>query len=151
MLLVFFDSEGIVHHEYAPACQTMNKDFYLQVFRRLRESVRRKRPEKWRDSTGSCTMTMRPHTLHTLCSGFWPNRAPLSCSSRHTYQISHRVTFSYYQGLSKFWRTPIWGNGGHQTKFDEDIPKEVFAKCFQQWQQCWAKCLAAEGKYVEEN
>ena len=48
------------------------------------------------------TTTMLPHTLHILCSSFWPNTAPLSCSSRHTHQISHRVTFSYSQGLRKF-------------------------------------------------
>ena len=53
-------------------------------------------------ATGSCTTTMRPHTLHNLCSSFWPNTALLSCSSRHTHQISHRVTFSYSQGLRKF-------------------------------------------------
>jgi len=55
-------------------------------------------------ATGSCTTTMRPHTLHILCSSFWPNTAPLSCSSRHNHQISHRVTFSYSQGLRKFWK-----------------------------------------------
>ena len=53
-------------------------------------------------ATGSCTTTMHPHTLHILCSSFWPNTAPLSCSSRHTHQISHRVIFSYSQGLRKF-------------------------------------------------
>jgi len=55
-----------------------------------------------RMATGSFTTTMRPHTLHILCSSFWPNTAPLSCNSRHTHQISHRVTFSYSQGLRKF-------------------------------------------------
>jgi len=49
MLLAFFDSEGIVNHEYAPDGETINKKFYMEVLRRLRESVRRKRPEKWRD------------------------------------------------------------------------------------------------------
>jgi len=53
-------------------------------------------------ATGSCTTTMLPHTLHFLCSSFWPNTAPLSFSSRHTHQISHRVTFSYSQGLRNF-------------------------------------------------
>jgi len=53
-------------------------------------------------ATGSCTTTMRPHKLHILCSSFWPNTAPLSCSSHHTHQISHRVTFSYSQGLRNF-------------------------------------------------
>ena len=54
--------------------------------------------------TESCTTTMRPHTLHILCGCFWPNMAPLSCSSRHTHQIWHRMTFSYSQGLRKFWK-----------------------------------------------
>ena len=39
-------------------------------------------------TTGSCTTTVRPHTLHILCSSFWPNTAPLSCSSRHTRSCS---------------------------------------------------------------
>ena len=32
-----------------------------------------------------------------------------------------------------------------------DILKEEFAKCFQLWQQRWAKCVAAEGNNVEDN
>ena len=32
MLLAFFDSEGIVHHKYAPDGQTINKEFYLATF-----------------------------------------------------------------------------------------------------------------------
>ncbi|GFU48952.1 hypothetical protein TNCV_3209371 [Trichonephila clavipes] len=42
MLIVFLDVDGIVHHEYAPQGQTVNKEFYLKVMRRLREAVRRK-------------------------------------------------------------------------------------------------------------
>ena len=39
----------------------------------------------------------------------------------------------------------------NSTKTLLGIPKEEFAKCFQQWQQRWAKCVAAEGNYVEDN
>jgi len=101
MLLAFFDSEGIVHHQYAPDGQTINEEFYVEVLRRLRESVRRKDRKNGGMATGSCTTTMRPHTLHILCSSFCPNTAPLSSSSRHTHQISHRLIFSYSQGLRK--------------------------------------------------
>ena len=105
MLLPFFDSEGIVHNEYAPDGQTINKEFYLEVLRRLCASVRRKWWEKWQDGDWILHHdTYRPHTLHILCSSFWPNTALLSCSGRHTHQISHRVTFSYSQGLRKFWK-----------------------------------------------
>ena len=50
MLPAFFDSEGIVHHEYTPDGQTINKEFYMEVLRCLHKTVCRKRPEKWRDS-----------------------------------------------------------------------------------------------------
>ena len=39
----------------------------------------------------------------------------------------------------------------NSTKTLLDIPKEEFAKCFQQWQHRWAKCVAAKGNYVEDN
>ena len=47
MLTVFFDDQGVVHHEYAPEGQTINKQYYLEVLRRLRDAVRRKRPALW--------------------------------------------------------------------------------------------------------
>ena len=42
----FFDQEGIVHREFVPPGMTVNADFYCDVLRRLRENVRRKRPQK---------------------------------------------------------------------------------------------------------
>ena len=50
MLICFFDQEGIVHREFAlsPGL-TVNADFYFDVLRRLRENVRRKRPQKWQN------------------------------------------------------------------------------------------------------
>ncbi|XP_049522073.1 protein GVQW3-like [Dermacentor silvarum] len=51
MLTAFFDSRGVVHHEYAPQGQTITKEYYSDVLRRLRDAVRRKRPELW--STGN--------------------------------------------------------------------------------------------------
>ena len=108
MLLAFFDCEGTVHREYAPDGQTVNKEFYVEVLRRLSGSVRRKTTrENGGMATGSCTTTMRPHTLHILCGGYWPNTAPLSCSSRHTHRIAHRVNFSCSQGLT-FWHRGVF-------------------------------------------
>ena len=47
MLTVFFDIRGIVRHEYAPEGQTVTKEYYQDVLRRLRDAVRRKRPDMW--------------------------------------------------------------------------------------------------------
>jgi len=48
MLIVFFEVRGIVHREFIPPGQTVNQEYYLEVLRRLRENVQRKRPELWR-------------------------------------------------------------------------------------------------------
>ncbi|PNF21592.1 hypothetical protein B7P43_G12727 [Cryptotermes secundus] len=47
MLAIFFDSHGVVHHEYAPQGQTITKEYYQEVLRRLRDAVRRKRLDLW--------------------------------------------------------------------------------------------------------
>ena len=40
MLTVLFDWEGVVHHEYIPSGQTINKEYYLHVLHRLRDAIR---------------------------------------------------------------------------------------------------------------
>jgi hypothetical protein len=37
-LTVFFDIEGVVHHEFLRQGQTMNRWYYLEVLKRLREN-----------------------------------------------------------------------------------------------------------------
>jgi hypothetical protein len=49
MLVMFFDREGIVQQEFVPSGQTVNQHYYLKVLKRLREQVRRKHPERWRN------------------------------------------------------------------------------------------------------
>jgi len=51
LLTVFFDYDGVVHHEFLPEGTTVNKEYYLQVMRRLREAIRRKRPDLWKNNS----------------------------------------------------------------------------------------------------
>jgi len=48
MLIISLDIRGIVHKEFVPHGQTVNGKSYCEVLRRLRENVRRKRPEMWK-------------------------------------------------------------------------------------------------------
>jgi len=49
MLIIFVDIRGIVHKEFVPPDQTLNGKFYCEFLRRLRENVRRKQPEIWKN------------------------------------------------------------------------------------------------------
>jgi transposase len=45
--VVFFDWQGVIHYEFGPRGQTVNKEFYVAILKRLKEAVRRKRPQLW--------------------------------------------------------------------------------------------------------
>ena len=45
MLTVFMDYRGVVHHEFLPEDQTVSKEYCLGVMRRLREAIRKKKPD----------------------------------------------------------------------------------------------------------
>jgi hypothetical protein len=51
LLIVVFDSKGIVHHEFVPCGQMVNKQLYQEVLTHLRDALHRKRPELWENQT----------------------------------------------------------------------------------------------------
>ncbi|UYV65192.1 hypothetical protein LAZ67_3003525 [Cordylochernes scorpioides] len=44
-----FGRMGVVHHEFLPQGRTVNKEYYLQIMRNLREAIRQKRPDLWKN------------------------------------------------------------------------------------------------------
>ena len=44
----FFYTSGVVHHKHLPEDSTVNQTYYIEVLKRLRDAVRRKRSELWR-------------------------------------------------------------------------------------------------------
>ncbi len=49
MLILFFDSKGIIHHKYVPEGQIVNATFYIQVLDHLCKRIACVRPEMWKD------------------------------------------------------------------------------------------------------
>jgi hypothetical protein len=54
----FFDARGIMHQEFVPPGQTVNRQFYLKVLKRLRDSVRKKDQKCGAAMIRSFTMAM---------------------------------------------------------------------------------------------
>jgi hypothetical protein len=47
MLITFFDIKGIVHFEFFPQDQAVNRAYHVGTLKRLYEAVRRKMPQLW--------------------------------------------------------------------------------------------------------
>ena len=59
LLTAFFDYIGVVHHKFLPQGHTVNKEYYLEVMRRLRKGI-------------ICTTIMHQLIHRCLCVSFWP-------------------------------------------------------------------------------
>ncbi|GFW66716.1 putative mariner transposase [Trichonephila clavipes] len=111
MLIVFFDAYGIFHHEYALHDQTVNKEFYLDVMRRLRESVRRKGLVLW---TSSCQMLHHDgapaHTTNLVQQFLRKNGTIQVAHPPYSPDMSPPDFFPLSQDQEHLKRTPVSGH-----------------------------------------
>lgn len=153
MVTVFFDYRGVVHYEFLPTGQTVNKEYYLSVMRRLREAVRLKRSDLWRDNSWFMHHDNAPaHTALVLRDHF----------AKNSTHILPQPPYSPDLAPCDFWlfaklKIPLRGHRfdrieeieAETKKALKAIPKEDFSKCFDEWKNRWHKCIGAEGDYFE--
>ncbi len=67
MLTAFFDSKGLIHHEYVPYGQTVNATFYLSVLKRLVARIHHVRLE-YREPRSWCLSqeNAKAHATHII-------------------------------------------------------------------------------------
>ena len=153
MLLAFYDKEGIVHYEYAPSGQTINKEFYVDVLRRLREDIRRKRPKLWVSGQWMIHHDGAPAHKSQLVQEF--------LAKHQITQIPH-PPYSPDLAPCDFFLFPKLKRTLKGHRFDDiktikdnttrelnKIPKIELSRSFGHWKSRWAKCVASEGEYFE--
>ena len=159
MLICFFVQEGIVHREFVPPGMTVNADFYCDVLRRLRENVRRKRPQKWRNQNLIIHHDNAPAHRSFKVSQFLaknnktvithppysPDLAPCDFFLFPKLKLKLRMkgrTFVTIEDIQE-----------ESQRVLDTIPKRDFQGCFQAWQKRWDRCIRAKGstlKVMEE-
>lgn len=153
LLTVFFDYNGIVHHEFLPSGRTVNKEYYLQVLRNLREAIRRKRPELWRGNSWTLHHDNAPAHTTLLIQQFL---------AKHSTVVMLQPLYSPDMAPCDFFLFPKLKRtlkGQRFSTIDEikaksqtelkTIPNEAFHQCFSNWKLRWQKCIISQGDYFE--
>ena len=96
----FFYWKAIVHNEFVPCVETVNKEFYLKVMKRWREAVRRKRPEVWTNKTWMVHRDNAPAHASLLIREFLVKQETIVVPQPPTLQIWPLRTFSCSQSWS---------------------------------------------------
>jgi hypothetical protein len=85
LLTVFFDYRGIVHHSNEPEGQTINKEYYLEFIRHLRDPVWRKRPDLWASRNWQLHHDNAPaHSSHLIQSFLAKHVIPVVCQAPYS-------------------------------------------------------------------
>lgn len=154
MLIAFFDAHGLIHHEFVPPNETVNKEYYEAVLHRLVKRVKRVRPNMVdKGSWFLLHYNARPHCALNV-------RRFLA--KHDIVQVNHPP---YSPDLSPpdFYLFPKLKISlkGHRFQDIEDIKKNVTAQlrsissedyetCFQNLYSRAQKCVSAGGDYFED-
>jgi len=153
MLIVFFDYEGVVHHEYAPAGQMINKEYYVEILKRLRDAIRRKRPHFWQTGDWLLHHDNAPAHASNLVQQYL---------SKHSVVQLRQPPYSPDIAPCDFWlfprlKMPLKGHRFDDKKTVETnatnalkaIPITDFQNCFGKWKHRYERLVQSNGDYFE--
>lgn len=153
MLIVFFDWKGVVHYEFVPRNQTVNGEFYLEVMKRLRESIRKKRPEAWRNKTWLLHHDNAPAHTSLIVREFF---------AKHGTVLVPQPAYSPDLAPADFFLFPKLKSSLKGRRFQtieeikenslrdlHAIPEDAFQDAFEKWKHRWEVCVACGGTYFE--
>ena len=139
--IFFFDGEGVVDYELAPRGQTINKD--VEVLKRLRDAVRRKRPRFWLGGDWLLHHDNAPALSSNLVQQF--------LAKQKIVQL-RQPPYSPDIAPCDFWMFPKLKMALNGKRFDDietvqsnatrelkAIPKSAFEDCFKTWKHCWER------------
>jgi transposase len=151
MIIIFFDSRGIVHKEFLPLGYTVNHAFHKNVLERLRKWVQGVR----KDIAGNWVLhhdNVPAHTALSVREFLAKKNIPTIPHPLYSPDLSPCDIYLFPKLKSKL--------KGHQFGTAENIRKIVtdelrtpteidFRYCCDQWKERWNHCVTSQGSYFE--
>ena len=142
-----------MHYEFALRGQTINKECYVEVLKRLRDAVRRKQPRFW--SSGDWL-------LHHDNAPAHPSNLVHQFLAKHKIVQLHQPPYSPDIAPCDFWILPKLKMAFKGKRFDDietiqsnatrelkAIPKSAFEDGFKMWKHRWERVVQSNGDYFE--
>jgi len=152
LLIAFLDWQGVVYHELTQNGQTINKEYYLVVLRRLRKAIRKKRPILWLYNSWMLHYDNAPVHRLSFVSDFLekhgtvtvpqpPYSPDLAPDYFLFYKLKMRLKGRRFQVIEDIKK--------ESPRDLKAIPKLAYEKCFQSWTERWRKCITHRRDYFE--
>jgi len=153
MLISFFDANGIVHSEFVPNGRTVNQAFYLKVLKRLRDAVRRKRPELWQSGEWWLHHDNAPaHKALSVKQFLTKNGMTQLIHPPYSPDLAP-CDFFLFPRMKKVLKGKRFADVEEvKTKTTEalkGITLQEFQDCFEKWKTRLDRCIASNGQYFE--
>ncbi|GBM51071.1 Histone-lysine N-methyltransferase SETMAR [Araneus ventricosus] len=136
-----------------PLGQTVNKELYLEILKRLRDAIRRKRPEKWAtkdwillhdNAPPHCALIVKKYlAIHSVTTLEHPPYSPDLAPADFYVFPRLKIKLKGHRFVDS---DEVTENATKQLK---DLSKNGFQECFEQLYERWKKCVDAGGKYFE--
>ena len=145
----FFNWKFIVHYQFVPRGQMVNRELYQEVLARLMDAVSRKRPELWENQTWMLHHDNAPAHASLLIRSYL---------AKHQTSVVPLPPYSLDLAPADFFlfpklKTTLKGHRFQTTgEIQENAIRELRAiteSAFQQWKKHWEWCIASIVDYFE--
>jgi len=143
----FFDIQGIVHKEFLPPGQTVNGKLYCEVFKRLRQCIRRKLPDKWKNNNWFLHHDNTPAHISLVVRQFLISKNITVIPHSPIRLPSPPATFFYSPRWNCGWKGVVLTRVRRSTQNRKRLSTHSHLRTSRD--ACCDRCIHAQGEYFE--
>lgn len=150
MLIVFFDIKGVIMTEWVPEGQTVNQKYYIDTLIKLREKIRKKRPDSWKNDSWILHQDNAPaHNALSVKQFLADKRIPVlehppyspdlaPCDFYLFPKVKSALKGRHFRSVEEV--------KAETAKLLKALTPEDLQHCFEQWQARMQRCIHRGGE-----
>jgi len=148
----FSNIKCIVHKEFIPPGQTVNGKFYSEDLKRLRDGIRRKRSEKWKNNNWFLHHDNAPAHISLVVQQFLTSKNITVIPPPYLPDLTPCDFFLFPKTKLRLKGCCFYTTEEIQAESQEVIGTltfQIFQGCRKSWQTCLDGCIHAQGDYFK--